>query len=406
MAAISGARQRGCDVLAVLLDVALMLENSAVFQSQVGDQLVALRRLGYTVGILAAFRDAQTFDRVAGDRLRAAGVQVWLVRDRGLLRNLIAMSASLRRLQRTQPAGAAYVRGVWGAIVIALAGQRGRLPYTYDVRGALADETSASGRAGIKRRIYAALERWSIRHAARVCAVTRALADVVARAHAVDPVHVVPCCVDVAAMSVAAESARDWRRKAGYADTDLVLVYSGGLSHYQQVPAMLELWRRLRDDPRVRFLLLTNDDPHSLPAVVGELSEFGSRLHRMSLRREEVPLALAAADAGFMLRDTRELNRVASPVKFAEYLAAGLAVVASPGTGDASALIERHGLGTLVDPQRLEHGEAQLRALLQALAAEREAIRTRARQLALQSYDWQAHRRTFQTLYGPFDALA
>jgi glycosyltransferase involved in cell wall biosynthesis len=159
------------------------------------------------------------------------------------------------------------------------------------------------------------------------------------------------------------------------------------------------LWRRVRDDPRVRFLLLTNDTPHSVPAVVGDLSDFGPRLRHMSLQRDQVPLALAAADAGFMLRDTRELNRVASPVKFAEYLAAGLAVVASPGTGEASGLIEQHRLGSLVDPLQLDRGAAQLRALLQTLSVEREAIRAKARALAAELYDWQAHSATFHHLY-------
>ncbi|HEV8442655.1 MAG TPA: hypothetical protein VGQ27_04210, partial [Steroidobacteraceae bacterium] len=57
------------DVLAVFLDVGFLLENSAVFQSQVGGQLVALARLGHAVGLLAVCRDARRFDHAIGARL-------------------------------------------------------------------------------------------------------------------------------------------------------------------------------------------------------------------------------------------------------------------------------------------------------------------------------------------------
>jgi glycosyltransferase involved in cell wall biosynthesis len=397
--------QRGCDVLAVILDVALMLENSAVFQSQVVDQLVALRRLGYEVGVLAVSRDPAAFERTAGERLRATDVQVFLVRDRGFARNLVAMAAALRKLRRTHAIGVAYVRGVWGPLVLALARSFRRIRYVYDVRGALADETGAVGRARIKQRIYSALERWSIERATRVSAVTHALAQNISHVHRIPAVEVVPCCVNLDDMTVSPPISAARRRELGYAQSDIVLLYSGGLSHYQQVPAMLALWRRLRDEQDVRFLMLTNDDPHSAPAVVGDLRDFGDRLRHLSLPRSQIAATLAAADVGFMLRDARELNRVASPVKFAEYLAAGLAIVASPGTGDASELIVQRRLGALVDPARLDEGEQQVRALLRMLRAEREQQRSRARALAAERYDWHAHRSAFQRLYGLPHAL-
>jgi glycosyltransferase involved in cell wall biosynthesis len=395
-----------CDVLAVILDVVLMLENSAVFQSQVADQLLALRSLGYEVGLLAVSRDRNMFERVVGGRLRNAGVQVFLVSDRGFWRNLIQTGVAFRRLRASQRIGVAYVRGVWGPVVIALGSPLRSTRYVYDVRGALADETKATGRARFKQKVYVALERWAIRRAVRVTAVTRALAEVISRVYSIAAVEVVPCCVDVDAMTVDVASAGLRRAALGYAPTDIVCVYSGGLSHYQQVPAMLALWRRLRDEDGVKFLLLTNEDPHSAPDIVGDLSDFHGRLQHLSLRREQVAETLAAADVGFMLRDTRELNRVASPVKFAEYLAAGLAVVASPGTGDASDLIERRNLGTLVDPGRLEHGEACVRDLLRTLRVERAALRARARDLATEYYDWRAHRNTFRRVYGAPPARA
>jgi glycosyltransferase involved in cell wall biosynthesis len=394
------AESREIDALFVFLDIGFLLENTSVFQSQVGDQLIALRRMGYTAGLLASARDRAIFDRVIGQRLRDAGVEVWLVDQTNFPQLLLRLSAALRRLTVTRHVRRAYVRGIWGAAAIALAGRRHKLPYVYDLRGSLADEMRAVGSSAPKRAFYEGLERWCIAGADRVSAVTRALADTVARAHHRERVCVVPCCIDPPLMTVPAEAAARRRQELGFAPDDCVLVYSGGLSFYQQVPAMLTIWRRLRDDPAIRFLLLTNEDPHAAPMFVGDLSVFGDRLLHLSLPRSEIALTLASADLGFMLRDSRELNRVASPVKFPEYLCAGLAVVASPGTGDASGLIEQHQVGTLVDPGDIDGGVEAVRAMIRRWRAEPSGFKNRARELVRIHYDWHAHAGTFQELYG------
>jgi len=387
---------RSLDVLAVFLDVGFLLEDTAVFQSQLGGQLIALAQAGYSAGVVAVSRDAALFERNIGARLRAAGVEVYLVRAGRFAGELQRMSRELRRLARLRRIRHAYVRGLWGPVIIDLS--RTGIPYLYDVRGSLEDEMLATGTAPFKRRFYLALERRCIRRARQVSAVTRVLAARVRERHGRDA-SVVPCCVDTAAMMVPREVGRARRAELGYAD-ECVLVYSGGLSHYQQVPAMLALWRRLLVEPQVRFLLLTNEDPHKAPQTVGNLADFGDRLRHLSLPHAQVAATLAAADIGFMLRDARELNRVASPVKFPEYLCAGLAIVGSPHTGDASALIESADVGTLVDPADIDAGVARVRELIARCRVERDGLRARGEQLVRSQYDWKSYTGTFRGNYG------
>lgn len=385
------------DVVAVIIDVRQMMENSAVFQSQVGDQLLALCTLGMNVRLLAVAKDRALFENVAGTRLRAAGVGIELVDDRGFLRNLFGCATALRRMRRMANIRFAYVRGLWGPLVLALASGR-RMSYVYDVRGAVGDETSSVGAARIKRAFYDAIENWGIHGAAVVTAVSTPLAELVQSRYGVRVAAVIPCCIDVAALPPA-ESLRAMRSALGFRDEHIVLVYSGGLSHYQQVPAMLGLWKTLLDDLDLRFLLLTNEAPHSAPAAMGSLRTFGERLVHRKLPRHDVFTALASCDIGFMLRDARELNRVASPVKFPEYLAAGLAVVGSPGTGDVSELIVAHDLGALVDPANIPAGTVALRSLIERVRRERVQSAARARALVSVRYDWAAHAATFRTIY-------
>jgi glycosyltransferase involved in cell wall biosynthesis len=65
----------------------------------------------------------------------------------------------------------------------------------------------------------------------------------------------------------------------------------------------------------------------------------------VSAAHTEVPELLAAADLAVLLRDRSNVNRVASPVKFAEYLAAGVPVVLTEGIGDYSAVTRANKVG-------------------------------------------------------------
>lgn len=391
---------RGLDVLFVILDIGLMLENSTVFQSQVGEQLLAIRESGLSAGLVAVYRDRNVFERVIGARLHDADIEIELVRDRGFLRNVLAVALAVRRIRRRTPVTRGYVRGIWGAVALALAHPIRRLPYVYDVRGALSDENAAYGSGAVKRRIYAAIERWALARAERLTAVSHRLARSVSAAHGGREVTVIPCCITLRDAATPASEAAAARRALGFAPEHVVLVYSGGLSPYQQIPAMLRLWRRLGSEPDVRFLLLTNDDPQKMPEFVGDVRDFGPALKRLSLPRNDVLRALAAADVGFMLRDSRELNRSASPVKFAEYVGAGLVVVASPATGDISDLIQSAGIGALVDPDHLEEGERRTRQLIARVRQERAALRERAMSVARSRYDWVVYLDVFRALYG------
>lgn len=180
------------DALAVIIDKGLMLENSAILQGQVGEQFIALQSMGIRAGVLAVSADTDRFERVIGRRLREAGVRVWLVPHTNFLGNMLRMARALRQVRSTHKIRSAYVRGLWGPVVLALAAPITRIRYVYDVRGSVDDETAAIGTNRLKRKIYLFLEGWGIRRAAHVSAVTRRLAETVCAQHALREVQVTP----------------------------------------------------------------------------------------------------------------------------------------------------------------------------------------------------------------------
>lgn len=389
----------GVDVLFLVIDIELTLENSPVFQTQIGGQALALREAGLRVSLLCTSGDRIRFDAAVGNRLRDAGVRVSLVRHGSLAGNLMRIAGALRKETRSTPIGRVYLRGIWGYLALCLAFPWRRPEHVYDVRGALLDESSVAGTPGWRVRLYTALEHHAIASARSVTCVSDQLADQLQRRFGRQGIEVIPSCVHVADLAVDDATRAESRRAYGFDPDDVVLVYCGGLNRYQKIPEMLAIWSRLMEEPAVRFLLITSDQPHN-GGRADAIASFGDRLVQLMLPHAEVPRTLAAADIGFMLRDKRPLNQVASPVKFAEYLAAGLSVVTSQGVGDISSLIEREGVGVLVDPADPASGASAVRGLVTRVREERGRLQRAALHVARANYDWAAYRPAFHRLYG------
>jgi hypothetical protein len=127
----------------------------------------------------------------------------------------------------------------------------------------------------------------------------------------------------------------------------------------------LRLFKRvLASEPNAHYLILTRETEAMKKLCLEEQLPEENRTI-LALDHREVPRYLAAADAGLLLRDRCPVNRVASPVKFGEYLAAGLPVVISREIGDYSALVSRESLGVVLD--ELDPTDSQVKDVVELL---------------------------------------
>jgi len=117
----------------------------------------------------------------------------------------------------------------------------------------------------------------------------------------------------------------------------------------------------------------------------------------LTLQSSELPRYLAAADIGFLLRETDPVNAVASPVKFAEYLAAGLGVVTSPGLEGAAELVVSRRLGLAISPTPDADEIGQLADFVDNFNDQKERISEEAVVQALNNYDWGSHLNRWRT---------
>ena len=109
---------------------------------------------------------------------------------------------------------------------------------------------------------------------------------------------------------------------------------------------------------------------------------------------------LGIADIAFLLRDDRDLNKVASPVKFAEYIASGLSVIGSPCIGDISKQISENNIGILISPSTIDEQYNELSDYVSSFHFIKNTSTKRSKDLAKDNYDWKSYKTTFNSIYG------
>ncbi|HEV2149060.1 MAG TPA: glycosyltransferase [Longimicrobiaceae bacterium] len=399
----AGEGREELDLVYVLVDPEFALDNSPVFQSQILDWVRLQRQGGLRVGIVCSVADAGRFERLVAVTLREHGVPYVTFPDGSLRQNLARGARLLRRFVREHRAGHVYARGIWGAYAHWLAFPLGGPPLAYDFRGDLVAEAEMRGASPLRQAVLRALCRGAFARASTLLCVSTPAAEILASEYGKPGAVVIPSGVDADWFRGFQERRREIRETLGVGERDVLLVYAGGLNPYQMLPEMLRVWNGLKELPNVRFLLLlARQQPTAgeRPELTGASEIPG--LVTLSVPRHEVPGYLAAADVGFLLRQEHPLNRVASPVKFGEYLSSGLAIVASPGIGDISRIVEEHDLGILVRPGDTESAVSACARLVARVRDEREAFRRRALDAVIrEKWDWKAHLGLWKGIIAP-----
>lgn len=146
---------------------------------------------------------------------------------------------------------------------------------------------------------------------------------------------VIPCTLNQVFEKaiVSEEMIAKTRRQLAIHSDDILLVYSGSLAGWQSfelLETFLSSLLNAQDNIKVLFLSKKDDKIAQLEV------KFPLRIFSKHVGPIEVPNYLIAADYGLLIREETITNQVASPVKYAEYLACGLKVLISDHLGDYS----------------------------------------------------------------------
>lgn len=176
------------------------------------------------------------------------------------------------------------------------------------------------------------------------------------------------------------------RSEYGWRDDDVIVIYAGSSAGWQSVQHLDNLmYPLMKKQENVKLILLTPRIPDHLKLG----TEFGSRVMVSWVKQDQVAALMAIADYGWLVREESVTNRVSSPVKFAEYLHAGLKVITSDSMGDNADFVRMHNAGMVISSDELPE-------LIKVAPAEKQ----RMRELAKENYTKPKYISQYQRMLG------
>ncbi len=167
---------------------------------------------------------------------------------------------------------------------------------------------------------------------------------------------VIPCTLDRKFFSDSefktSQNTAILRKELGYSASDIILVYAGSAAPWQSFSLLEKLLTPVLDkDKRVKILFLSKDNN----GLNYFKQNYGERVTIKWLDHESVLAHLQCCDYGLLLRERSDTNKVASPVKFAEYLYAGLPVLISDNLGDLTQFVQVNKCGIVLGLEETAH---------------------------------------------------
>jgi len=340
-----------------------------------------------------------------GDRrdAPAAEERVWLPRrvTRDVLRRwaiLLTIRAYAKRAAPMAPPadlihGMAYL-GIPVAIELARR-QRPRPRVVYDARDIYVDAANLARMRGLARWAIARAERGWARRADRVITVNDPYAEVMAERFGVERPLVVWNC---AYRFVADPQERRFHARLELPAETPIVLYQGGFSRDRGIEQLIDA---LASMPGVALVLMGYGYLDAELRARAAEPGLAGRLHVLpAVPPSELLKWVASADVVAMPIQPTTLNhRLTTPNKLFEAMAAGVPLVASDLPGMAG-IVRATGCGLLVDPTDSAAIAAACRQILEATPEERGEWRTRARQAADATYNWEQQAEILLGEYG------
>ena len=229
-------------------------------------------------------------------------------------------------------------------------------PYVYYAADIWSDASASTGAPGVVVTVLRALERFAIRGAREVIAVSDGVAE---RVHALGGarVHVVPNGIDTETFTPVGPVAEEAPRDAAY------LVYAGTASEWQGAEIFAEAMRVVvQEDPRARLVFLGQGSAWpALQRIAAELPAGAIELRPLVPPAQAAAWQRGAAGAVVSVRPGLDYD-FAYPTKVIAALACGTPVVYA-GPGPAADDLTQHDLGRAVPYDARRVAEAMVEVL-------------------------------------------
>ena len=142
------------------------------------------------------------------------------------------------------------------------------------------------------------------------------------------------------------------------------IIYSGSGAAWQQIEELKTVIIEAgKIFGRITINILSYDI-EMLKTILSNEINSESTINFMKADVSEVFSCLIKNNIGLLIREDNIINNVASPLKLAEYLAAGLPVLVSAGVGDTSEFIEKFKVGVVIRNKNYSTAFIEMKELL------------------------------------------
>jgi glycosyltransferase involved in cell wall biosynthesis len=227
---------------------------------------------------------------------------------------------------------------------------RGKFPIHADLRGIVLEEVRRYRQFPMNYILFAVsklAERVIIDRSNSISCVSKPFQQYLVK-NGGDPkkISVVPNGVDVTLHSFNPKVRLELRHKLNIHD-HLVFVYCGSAQRWYCIEEMLRLFKVIHQKHRRSWLLILSKSTMHFQTLCSNIGVSNYSIY--GLNPKQVPSYLMAADYAFLLRSDNVVTHVSSPIKFAEYVAAGNKVIITKNIGDSSRFVQEKNAGFQVN---------------------------------------------------------
>jgi glycosyltransferase involved in cell wall biosynthesis len=274
--------------------------------------------------------------------------------------------------------------------------------FVFDMRGLAFDEEVMKGRWQKKSLIYKIakfFEKRIILSADSVVVISNSfknyLEDKVLQRKD-DKIKVVPICVEIEKFREPLPAPPIIEKLK--AEKKMILVYTGALEIWHCLNEMIDFFIVLKKRfSQFHFLILTYQKEKTELLIQKFLEKKDYTI--LTVRPDEVPSYLQASDLGIVfIRPAFPKNVASFPIKFLEYLAAGLPVVVNSGISEVEEIVTKAKLGVVVNQFNEESYQKAVQDLLTILS-DRQGIKKRAELIVQEKYSLDLATKKYEEIY-------
>lgn len=249
------------------------------------------------------------------------------------LKNVVSCKSHFKKIITTIENPIIYCEALVGSMWILDIARKKGLQVVFDCHGTEADEILMCSRS-IKHRAYAVVLKHYEKIAVDISSLIITVTNKQYQKWNIDKKYVKYPMVPSPQFFDAYNYRKDIRKKLNIENDATVYVYSGGAAMWQMCNETIELYKRIEERDSKSLLLILTGRTDVFNELIKKYNIKNSRL--LTVKYDDVPKYLDAADYGFCIRANHIVNNVASPTKILEYLARNVKPVITNCIGDFS----------------------------------------------------------------------